>query len=191
MGIAVFIGTIYGLFSGFFGGIVDSILMRFVDIMLSLPTFFLILTIQAILSPSIYNVMIVIGATSWMGVSRLVRGQVLSIKEQQFVEAAKAIGASNCRIIFRHILPNCFAPVIVAATLGIANAILIESALSFLGMGVQPPTPSWGNMLEDAQSYMAEAWWLAVFPGVLIAITVLSFNFLGDGLRDALDPRLK
>lgn len=189
--ISVIIGTILGALSGYYGGIIDSLIMRLVDVMLSFPSFFLILTIQAILSPSIYNVMIVIGITSWMGVARLVRGQILSLKEIEFVESARAVGASDFRIIFRHILPNSLAPVIVAATLGVASAILIESALSFLGLGVQPPTPSWGNMLQDAQNYMRESWWLAFFPGILIAITVLSFNFLGDGLRDALDPRLK
>jgi peptide/nickel transport system permease protein len=187
--IAILIGTTFGLFSGFFGGLVDSSIMRFVDVMLAFPSIFLILTIQVMLTPNIYNVMIVIGLTSWMGVARLVRGEVLSIKERQFVEAARAIGASNFRIIFRHILPNSMAPIIVAGTLGMAGAILTESALSFLGLGVQPPMPSWGNMLMDAQAYLTDAPWMAVIPGILILIAVLSLYFVGEGLRQALSPR--
>jgi len=187
--IAILIGTLMGAVAGWFGGWVDGIVMRFVDVMLSFPSIFLILAIQAMLTPNIYNVMIVIGLTSWMGVARLVRGEYLKIRELQYVEAARAIGCSDRRIIFRHILPNAQAPIIVAATLGMAGAILTESALSFLGMGVQPPMPSWGNMLMDAQAYMRDAPWMAVIPGLLILVTVLSLYFVGEGLREALNPR--
>jgi len=187
--IAILIGTLMGSTAGYFGGLTDGVIMRFVDVMLSFPSIFLILTIQAMLTPNIYNVMIVIGLTSWMGVARLVRGEYLKIRELQYVEAAKAIGCSNIRIIFRHILPNAQAPIIVAATLGMAGAILTESALSFLGMGVQPPMPSWGNMLMDAQAYMRDAPWMAIIPGLLILVTVLSLYFVGEGLREALDVR--
>ena len=187
--IAILIGTLLGSCAGFFGGLLDGFVMRFVDVMLSFPTIFLILAIQVMLTPNIYNVMIVIGLTSWMGVARLVRGEFLTLKERQFVEAAKAIGASNVRIIFRHILPNAIAPIIVAGTLGMAGAILTESALSFLGLGVQPPMPSWGNMLMDAQAYMRDAPWMAVIPGLFILLTVLSLYFVGEGLRDAFNPK--
>ncbi|MBI5399406.1 ABC transporter permease [Candidatus Saganbacteria bacterium] len=187
--LSLIIGILLGALAGYFGGWLDSSIMRFVDIMLSFPSIFLILAIQAMLTPNIYNVMLVIGLTSWMGVARLVRGEYLKIRELQYVEAAQAIGCSHWRIIFRHILPNAQAPIIVAATLGMAGAILTESSLSFLGMGVQPPTPSWGNMLMDAQAYMRDAPWLAIIPGILILITVLSFYLIGEGLRQALDPR--
>jgi len=187
--IAILIGTLLGATAGYFGGLIDGSIMRFVDVMLSFPSIFLILTIQAMLTPNIYNVMVVIGLTSWMGVARLVRGEYLRIRELQYVEAARAIGCSDLRIMFRHILPNAQAPIIVAATLGMAGAILTESALSFLGMGVQPPMPSWGNMLMDAQAYMRDAPWMAVIPGLLILVTVLSLYFVGEGLREALDPR--
>jgi peptide/nickel transport system permease protein len=190
VGIAMAIGTVVGLLSGFYGGWVDSILMRFVDIMLCFPTFFLILAMIALLEPSIWIIMLVIGVTSWMGVARLVRAEVLSIKERDYVMAARTIGASDVRIIFRHILPNAAAPVLVAATLGIAGAILTESALSFLGIGVQPPTPSWGNILTSGKDYLEFAWWLSLFPGLAILVTVLAYNLLGEGIRDALDPRL-
>lgn len=187
--ISLLIGILLGAVAGYFGGLIDSFIMRFVDVMLSFPSIFLILAIQAMLTPNIYNVMVVIGITSWMGVARLVRGEYLKIRELQYVEAAKAIGCSNLRIIFRHMLPNAQAPIIVAATLGMAGAILTESALSFLGMGVQPPVPSWGNMLMDAQAYMRDAPWLAIIPGLLILITVLSLYFVGEGLREKLDVR--
>lgn len=187
--IALLIGTFYGSIAGYFGGWVDVIMMRFVDVMLAFPSIFLILAIQAMLTPNIYNVMIVIGATSWMGVARLVRAEFLSIKERPYVEAARAIGASPWRIIFRHILPNATHPILVAGTLGMAGAILIESSLSFLGMGVQPPMASWGNMLEDAQAYMREAWWMAVIPGLLITMTVLALYSIGEGLREVFSPR--
>ena len=190
VGIAAFIGTISGLIAGYFGGWVDHLLMRLVDIMLCFPTFFLILAVIAMLEPSIWYIMIVIGLTGWMGVARLVRAEVLSLRERDFILAARAIGASNSRIIFRHILPNALSPVLVAATLGVAGAILTESALSFLGIGVQPPTPSWGNMLTAGKDYLEFAWWLSLFPGVAILITVIAYNLVGEGLRDALDPRI-
>lgn len=187
--ISVIIGTLMGALSGYYGGWIDNLIMRFVDIMLAFPSIFLILAIQAMLTPNIYNVMIVIGLTSWMGVSRLVRGEYLRIKELSYIEAARAIGCSDLRIMFRHILPNASGPIIVAATLGMAGAILTESALSFLGMGVQPPMSSWGNMLMDSQAYMRDAPWMAIIPGLLILITVLSLYFVGEGLREKLDVR--
>lgn len=187
--IAVVIGTILGSISGYYGGMTDLMIMRFVDIMLAFPSIFLILAIQVMLKPNIYNVMAVIGLTSWMGVARLARGEFLSIKERQFVEAARAVGASDLRVIFRHILPNALPPLIVAGTLGMAGAILTESALSFLGLGVQPPTSSWGNMLMDSQAYLIDAPWMAVIPGLLILVTVLSLYFIGEGLREEFSPR--
>jgi len=187
--IAVIIGIVIGAVSGYFGGLADGVIMRLVDVMLAFPTIFLVLAIQSVLTPNIYNVMIVIGVTSWMGVARLVRSEVLSLKEREFVEAARAIGASHIRIIFRHILPNALTPVIVAATLGMAGAILTESALSFLGMGVQPPQASWGSMLMDAQAYMFDAPWMAIIPGLFILFSVLSLYFIGEGLREALNPK--
>lgn len=190
VGIAVMIGTVIGLVSAYYGGWVDSIFMRFVDIMLCFPTFFLILAVIAMLEPSIWYIMIIIGLTGWMGVARLVRAEVLSIRERDYILAAKSIGASDMRIIFRHVLPNAMSPVLVSATLGVAGAILTESALSFLGIGVQPPTPSWGNILTSGKDYIEFAWWLSLFPGFAILVTVLSYNLLGEGIRDALDPRL-
>jgi peptide/nickel transport system permease protein len=187
--VSVSLGTVIGAVSGYYGGILDEFIMRFTDIMLSFPTIFLILAIQSVLTPSIFNVMIVIGVTSWMGISRLVRAEFLSIKEREYVESARAIGCSDLRIIFRHILPNAFAPVIVAGTLGMAGAILTESALSFLGLGVQPPTPSWGNMLMDSQAYLFDAPWMAIIPGILIIITVLSLYFVGEALREMNSPK--
>lgn len=190
VGIAITIGMIVGAVAGFYGGVVDAVLMRFVDIMLSIPTFFLILAAIAILEPSIHVIMIVIGLTSWMDVARLVRAEFLTLKERDFVSAARAVGATDFRIIFRHIVPNALSPVFVAATFGIAGAILTESALSFLGLGVQPPQASWGNILTSGKDYITVAWWLSLFPGLAILITVLSYNLVGEGLRDALDPRL-
>lgn len=191
VGIAVLIGTVVGLVSGYYSGIVDATLMRFVDIMLCFPAFFLILAIITFLEPSIWYIMMVIGLTGWMGVARLVRAETLSIREMDYILAARCIGCSNTRIIFRHILPNAISPVLVSATLGIAGAILTESALSFLGIGVQPPTPSWGNILTSGKDYIEFAWWLSFFPGLAILITVLAYNLLGEGIRDALDPRVK
>lgn len=191
VGIAVSIGTVVGLVSGYYSGLVDTTLMRFVDIMLCFPTFFLILAVITIREPSIWNIMIVIGLTGWMGVARLVRAETLSIREMDYILAARCIGCSDSRIIFRHILPNAISPVLVSATLGVAGAILTESALSFLGIGVLPPTPSWGNILTSGKDYIEFAWWLSLFPGLAILVTVLSYNLLGEGIRDALDPRVK
>ncbi len=190
-GISILIGTILGALAGYYGRWVDAVIMRFVDIMLCFPTFFLILAVIAILEPSIWNIMIVIGLTGWMGVTRLVRADFTSLKERDFVQAARAIGAGDLRIIFLHILPNAMASVLVTATLGVAGAILTESALSFLGIGVQPPTPSWGNILTAGKDNIDIAWWLSLYPGLAILITVLGYNLLGEGIRDALDPRLR
>jgi peptide/nickel transport system permease protein len=191
VGIATSIGIVLGALAGYYGRWIDAILMRFVDIMLCFPTFFLILAVIAFLEPSIWNIMIIIGLTSWMGVARLVRAEFLSLRERDFVQAAKALGARDARVIFHHILPNALSPVLVSATLGVAGAILTESALSFLGIGVQPPTPSWGNMLIVGKQTLGTAWWLSAFPGLAILITVLGYNLLGEGIRDAFDPRLK
>ena len=191
VGISIFIGTLMGALAGFYGGWVEKVVMRLVDIMLCFPSFFLILAVIAILEPSIWNIMAVIGVTSWMGVARFVRAEFLSLKEREFILAAKALGLSDARIIFRHMLPNALAPVLVSATFGVAGAILTESALSFLGIGVQPPTPSWGNILTAGKENMATAWWLSVFPGLAILITVLAYNLLGEGIRDTIDPRLR
>lgn len=191
VGISCLIGIFFGALAGYYGSWVDALIMRFVDIMLCFPTFFLILAVIAFLDPSIWNIMIVIGLTSWMGVARLIRAEFLSLRQRDFVLAAQALGVSDFRLIFRHILPNAMSPVLVSATLGVAGAILTESALSFLGIGVQPPTPSWGNMLIVGKQTLGSAWWLSVFPGLAILITVLGYNLLGEGIRDALDPRLK
>jgi len=188
--IATTIGIIVGSISGYFGGVVDNILMRFVDIMLSIPTLFLILMLIVFLGPSIFNVMLVIGLTAWTDLARLVRAEFLSLKNREYVLAAKAAGAGHFRIIFRHILPNALSPVFVSVIFGVAGAILLESSLSFLGLGVQPPTASWGNILTSGKDYIESAWWLSFFPGFAIFITVMSYNLLGEGLRDALDPRL-
>ena len=190
-GIATAIGLVVGLIAGFYGRWVDGVLMRFVDIMLCFPSFFLILAVIAFLGPSIINIMVVIGLTHWMGAARLIRAETLSLKERDFVAAARAQGAGNLRIIFRHILPNALAPVLVWATLGVAGAILVESSLSFLGIGVQPPTPSWGNILTAGKDNIEIAWWLSVYPGLAILVTVLGYYLLGEGIQDAADPRLK
>ncbi len=190
-GFSLFIGVILGALAGYYGRWVDAVIMRFVDIMLCFPSFFLILAVIAILEPSIWNIMIVIGLTGWMGITRLVRADFISLRERDFVQAARAVGAGDLRIIFRHILPNAMASVLVAATLGVAGAILTESALSFLGIGVQPPTPSWGNILTAGKNNIDIAWWLSLYPGLAILITVLGYNLLGEGIRDSLDPRLK
>jgi len=191
VGIAAVIGMIFGALSGYYGGWPDRIIMRFIDIMLSIPTFFLILAVIAFIGPSIWNIMIVIGVTSWMGIARLVRAEFLSLKEREFVLAARAIGAGDLRIIFGHIMVNSMAPVFVSAILGVASAILVESALSFLGIGIQPPIPSWGNILTIGKDNLEIAWWLSVFPGIAILMTGLSYYLVGEGLRDALDPRLR
>ncbi len=191
VGISTVIGIVLGALAGYYGRWADAIIMRFVDLMLCFPSFFLILAVIAFLEPSIWNIMIIIGLTSWMGVARLVRAEFLSLRERDFVMAAKAIGGRDIRIIFRHILPNALSPVLVSATLGVAGAILTESALSFLGIGVQPPTPSWGNMLMAGKQTLGTAWWLSFFPGMAILLTVLGYNLLGEGVRDAFDPRMR
>jgi peptide/nickel transport system permease protein len=189
VGIATLIGVILGAISGYYRGWVDVIIMRLVDVMLSIPTFFLILAVIAFLTPSIWNIMIVIGLTSWMGVTRLVRAEFLSLREREFVLASAILGARDHRLIFRHLLPNSLTPVIVSSVLGVASAVLVESGLSFLGLGVQPPQASWGNILTEGKEYIQFAWWLSFFPGMAILLTVLGYNLLGEGLRDALDPR--
>lgn len=191
VGISVAIGLALGLAAGYFGGIVDEAIMRGVDVMLCFPSFFLILAVIAFLEPSLTNIMVVIGATSWMGVARLVRAETLTLRRRDFVLAAKVAGAGSPRIIAVHILPNAIAPVLVSATLGVAGAILVESSLSFLGLGVQPPMPSWGNMLMEGKDVLTFAPWLSFFPGLAILITVLGYNLLGEALRDLFDPRLR
>jgi peptide/nickel transport system permease protein len=189
VGIAVTLGTFVGAVSGYFGGKLDWTLMRIVDAIIAFPRLFIILTIIAISSPKIWLIIAVLGATSWMGVARLVRGQILSIKEREFIQATRVLGISHPRVIFRHVLPNVMSPVIVAATLMIGDVILTEAVLSFLGLGVQPPTASWGNIINQGRDNLLGAWWVATFPGLAIVLTVVSYNLLGDGLRDALDPR--
>ena len=195
--ISLAIGISIGGFAGFYGQrkfgpiSVDSLLMRFTDVVLCFPTFFLILTVVALLSPSIYNIMIVIGITSWMGTARFVRAEFLALREQDFVTAAKALGLPEWRIIFRHMVPNAMAPVLVSASIDVAYAILTESALSFLGFGVRPPYATWGNILADGRSYIFDAPWLFVIPGCAILVVVLAFNLVGEGLRDAMNPKLR
>jgi peptide/nickel transport system permease protein len=192
VGIGVLLGTLLGSVAGYFGRKVDTIIMRFTDMMLSIPRLILlIVTIALFDQPSIWLVVVVLGLTGWMGVARIVRGEVLSLREREFIQAARALGMSDTRIISRHIIPNTLAPIIVYATLGIGNTILVEAGLSFLGLGVQPPTASWGNMISDGRDALITAWWIATFPGLAIVFTVTAFNLLGDGLRDALDPRLR
>lgn len=191
VGISTSIGLALGLIAGYFGRLTDEIIMRGVDVMLCFPSFFLILAVIAFLEPNLTNIMVVIGLTSWMGVARLVRAEALALRGRDFVLAARVAGAGPSRIILRHILPNALAPVLVSATLGVAGAILVESSLSFLGLGVQPPDASWGNMLMDGKEVLEVAPWLSVFPGVAILLTVLGYNLLGESLRDILDPRLR
>lgn len=191
VGIAGCIGVFLGLLAGYFRGLVDECIMRVVDVMLCFPSFFLILAIIAFLEPSLVLIMATIGLTSWMGLARLVRAETLSLRERDFVAAARLAGASPIRIMLVHILPNAFAPVLVSATLGVAGAILVESSLSFLGLGVQPPFPSWGNMLMEGKDVLEIAPWLSLYPGLAILVTVLGYNLLGESLRDYLDPRLK
>ena len=190
-GLATLVGVVLGAVAGYYGGWVEAGIMRFTDMMLCFPTFFLILAVIALLEPNILNIMAVIGLTSWMGVARLVRAEFLTLKEREFVVAVKSLGAGDARIIFRHVLPNAMAPVLVALTLGVAGAILTESGLSFLGLGVQPPEPSWGNILSQGKDNIEIAWWLSLYPGLAILVTVLGYNLLGEGIRDALDPRLR
>ncbi len=188
--IAVLVGSVLGALAAYYAGGVDACVMRLADVLLSMPTIFLLLALAAFLKPTLFTITLIIGLNSWMSVARMVRGQILSLKQQEFVVAAQALGAKDGRLIFRQLLPNALAPVLVAATLNVATAILLESSLSYLGYGIQPPTASWGNMLNNAQTYVLYAPWVALYPGFLITLTVLSFNFAGDGLRDALDPRL-
>ncbi|MFN3550218.1 MAG: ABC transporter permease [Endomicrobiia bacterium] len=191
VGIATLIGTILGLISGYYGKFVDDFIMRLVDIMLCFPTFFLIILVIAFLKPSIYNIMIVIGLTSWPGLARYVRAEVLKIKSSEYVLSAKLAGLSSFRILFVHILPNVLVPIVVSFSLGIGSAILTESGLSFLGLGVQPPEPSWGNILSSGKDYIHIAWWLSLFPGVAIFVTVIGFNLLAEGLRILFNPKEK
>jgi len=189
MTVAITLGIVMGGLAGFYGGVADAVLMRFVDVMLSFPRLFLLILFSVFFGGHFLTVVLLLGALSWMSVARLIRASFLSLKERPYVEAARALGVSGGLIMLRHLLPNALAPIIVAATLGIATAIIAESTLSFLGLGIQPPTPSWGNMLKDAQTDMLIAPWTAVFPGLAIFVTVVAINFVGDGLRDALDPQ--
>ena len=198
VGIAVAIGIIFGGIAGYYGRVrilrlmsVDTLITGLIDVALSFPAFFLILTVVAILRPSIWNIMVVIGLTSWEGTARFVRAEILALREQDFVQAARALGVSGPRVILRHLLPNAVAPVLVSATLGIAGAILTESALSFLGFGVPPPDATWGNILSDGKNYLFDAWWLTIIPGTAILVIVLAFNLFGEGLREAFNPRLR
>ena len=192
VGISVTLGTLIGATSGFFGGRVDEFIMRFVDMIISFPRLVLLILIVALFDGStIFLIIAVLGFTQWPGTSRIVRGEVLSLREREFIQAAEALGFSRWRIIVRHLIPNTLAPVIVAATLGIGNVIVLEAGLSFLGIGVQPPTPSWGSMVSDGRDVLLDAWWISTFPGLAIVLTVVCFNLVGDGLRDALDPRLR
>ena len=189
--VAIVVGTSLGALAGYFGGWVDTILMRLTDAILSIPALFFLIVLSVTLGPSVRTMIIVIGLLSWMELARIIRANVLSLKRREFVEAAQTIGARSPQVIARHILPNTLAPIVVAATLGVGNALLTEASVSYLGLGVQPPEPSWGNMLYNAQSYFFNAPWITLYPGFMILITVLCINFIGDGLRDALDPRMK
>lgn len=189
--ISITIGTLIGAIAGYFGGRTDSILMRFTDMVLAFPRLVLLIMIVALFSPSIAVIIVVLGLTQWPGTTRIVRGDVLSLREREFIQAARALGMGRARVILRHLIPNVLAPVIVTATLGIGNTIVLEAGLSFLGMGVQPPTPTWGSMVAEGRDNLIGAWWVATFPGLIIVLVVLAFNLVGDGLRDALDPRLR
>jgi peptide/nickel transport system permease protein len=189
--ISAAVGTLLGAISGFYGGNTDNIIMRFIDIMMAIPRILLAISIAATLGQGLTNVMIAVGIGSIPGYARIVRASILSVKEQEYVEAAKAIGTSDSRIILKHILPNCMAPIIVQATMSVATSILSASSLSFIGLGVQPPTPEWGSMLSAGRAYIRDQWYIVTFPGLAIMYTIFSINLFGDGLRDALDPRLK
>ena len=184
------LGLVLGLVSGYFGGLVDDVFMRLADIQLAFPFILLAIAVIGVLGPSLPVIIVVIGVSSWVVYARVVRSEVLSIREREFVQAARALGVRDVRILLRHVLPNALTPWLVVATLDMARVIVIESALSFLGLGVQPPTPTWGGMLADGRVYISTAWWLATFPGLAILLTVLGINLFGDGLRDTLDPRL-
>jgi peptide/nickel transport system permease protein len=185
------LGTLIGLLAGYHGGRVDDLCMRLTDTMLAMPFILLALAVIAVLGPSLRNIIFVLGITSWVSYARVVRAEVLTLRTREFIAAAKALGGGGRRIVFRHLLPNVLTPVIVIATLEVARMIILESALSFLGLGVQPPTPTWGGMLADGRAYLSTAWWLATFPGLSIMLSVLGINLLGDWLRDVLDPRLQ
>ncbi len=191
MGIAVLIGIVLGALAGFYGGWIDMCVSRLIEVMICFPTFFLILAVLAFVGPSVYNVMAVIGITGWTGVARLVRGECLKLRKRDFVVAAVVSGASNGRIICRHLLPGAMAPVLVSASFGVAGAILVESSLSFLGFGVPPSTPSWGSMLSQAQQFMDIGWWLTLAPGFAIFATITAYNLIGEAVRDAIDPNLR
>lgn len=188
---SLLIGTTLGLIAGYFGGKIDYLISGTIDLFWTFPSFLLALAFAAVLGPSLTNVMLAISVSYWASFARLVRGQALTVRERLFVEASRALGAGNGRLMFTHVLPNCLAPLIVWASIGVADAITIESSLSFLGVGTQPPTASWGYMLSSAKAFIEEAPWIAVFPGIAIVVAILGFNLLGDGLRDVLDPRLK
>jgi peptide/nickel transport system permease protein len=189
--ISVIIGGFVGAVAGYYGNKIDNLLMRLMDVLLSIPQILLAISIVAALGPGLVNLMVAVGISSIPGYARIVRASVLTIKDQEFVEAARAAGSSNARIIFKHILPNCAAPIIVQSTLGVATAILTAAGLSFIGLGIQPPTPEWGSMLSGGRGYIRDYWYLTLFPGLAIVITIFGLNVLGDGLRDALDPKLK
>jgi peptide/nickel transport system permease protein len=191
VGISLAIGIVLGTVAGYYGGRLDQFIMWLVDVMLVFPSIFLILAVIAFVGQSLFNIMVIIGVTSWMGVARLVRAEFLALREREFVAAVRAAGARNGRIIFRHILPNAMAPVLVSATFSIAGAILLESGLSFLGLGVPPPRATWGGLLTDGKAMIEVAPWLTLFPGLAIFVTTLAYNLLGEGIRDALDPRLR
>ncbi len=189
VGITMIVGVILGSISGYYGGMLDSIIMRITDVVLAFPGIILALAIAGMLGPGLFNVMVALAITGWPGYCRVMRGQVLSIKEKDFVEAERAVGVSNLAIMFRHILPNAVAPIVVMATLGMGGIILAAAGLSFLGLGAQPPVPEWGSMLNAGRGFILVNPWLSIFPGIAIMLVVLGFNFLGDGLRDVLDPR--
>jgi peptide/nickel transport system permease protein len=190
--IYITLGTILGGISGYYGGRIDTLIMRFTEVVMSFPTLIILITIVAVIGPGLFNAMIAIGLIGWTGIARLVRGQILSLRETDFIVAARAIGVPQGRVLLRHILPNVLSPIIVAATFGIAGAILTEAGLSFLGLGIKPPTPSWGNMINEAQqlNIIENKPWLWISPGLMITLSVLAINFIGDGIRDALDPRM-
>lgn len=187
---AVSIGTLFGSLAGYYGGWLDNILMRFTDAVMSVPVLFITIVLAVIFGQNVGTLILVIGGLSWMQLARIVRANFLSLKETEFVQAARLVGSTDLKIISQHIIPNTIAPIVVACTLGVGNALMTEAGVSYLGLGVQPPTPSWGNMLYNAQSYLWEAPWIALYPGFFILVTVLCINFIGDGLRDALDPRM-
>jgi peptide/nickel transport system permease protein len=189
--IYISIGIIIGAMAGFYGGWVDMVISRFIEMVMCFPTFFLILTILALWGPSMVSVMVVIGITGWPGVARIVRGEFLKLREMDFVTATRALGSRDWRIILRHMLPNALAPVLVSATFGVASTILVESSLSFLGLGVQPPTPSWGQILSNSSQYIDFAWWMTLIPGFAIFLTITAYNLIGEGFQDAIDPKAR